>query len=65
VIQCKAFQPKRENILGVYRLAFTCYPEVDEHEFATAYVKHVATTGNKPDVFDAIHSFWKTGKVTP
>lgn len=49
--------------MAVYRTAFSFYPEVDEHEFATAYVKHVATTGLKPDVFDAIDSFWKTGKV--
>lgn len=50
--------------MAVYRLAFDCRPDVDEHEFATAYVNHVAKTGEKPDVFDAIYNFGKTGKVT-
>lgn len=64
MIACKIFRPSLEGALAVYRLAFDCYPEVDEHEFATAYVKHVDITGLKPDVFDAIDCFWKTGKVT-
>lgn len=62
-MSCKTLRPSKEGALAVYRLAFDCYPEVDEHEFATAYVKHVDTTGLKPDVFDAIYNFGKTGKV--
>jgi hypothetical protein len=60
---CRVIRPTSEAALAVYRVAFDLYPEVDEHEFAEAYVKHVHITGHKPDVFDAIDSFWKTGKV--
>lgn len=63
MIACKTFRPSLEGALAVYRLAFDCYPEVDEHEFATAYVKHVDITGLKPDVFDAIHNFYKHGVI--
>lgn len=64
MISCKSLRPSLEGALAVYRLAFDCRPDVDEHEFATAYVNHVAETGHKPDVFEAIYNFSKTGKVT-
>lgn len=35
----------------------------DPHAFATAYVNHVATTGDKPPVAMAAMTFELTGKV--
>lgn len=52
-----------EGILGLYRTIFEAYPQVDEHEFATAYVNHVASTGQRPNVWDAIEKFYWDGVV--
>lgn len=52
-----------EGILVFYRSVFDMYPMVDEHEFATAYVNHVAKTGERPDVWDAIDDFSMFGVV--
>lgn len=52
-----------EGILGFYRVVLDSYPQVDPHEFATAYVNHVAKTGKKPPVWDAIDYFYTFGKV--
>lgn len=35
----------------------------DPHEFATAYVDHVATTGERPPVVMAAYRFAKTGRI--
>lgn len=63
MIACKTYTPHTEVMAGLYSLFFDMYPEMDPHEFATAYVNHVDKTGHKPEVWDAMESFWKTGKV--
>lgn len=52
-----------EAALEAYRMIFDKYPQVDEHEFATAYVNHVATTGSKPNVWDSIERFALEGVI--
>lgn len=39
------------------------YPQVDPHEFATAYVNHVEETGKRPDIWSAIDWFYTFGVV--
>jgi hypothetical protein len=36
----------------------------DPHAFATAYVNHVAVTGEKPSLANAAYLFETTGKVS-
>lgn len=46
-----------------YRNVFNTYPQVDEHEFATAFVNYVERTGRTPGVWAAIVNFVKTGEI--
>jgi hypothetical protein len=52
-----------EGILTLLRAVFDAWPGVDEHEFATAYVNHVAETGERPNVHEAIKHFYWDGVV--
>ena len=63
MIQCKVLRPSHYAMTEVYAFMFEMYPEMDPHEFATAYVNHVAKTGHKPEVWNSMECFWKTGKV--
>lgn len=63
---CKTYTPKTHWGSGLedyFRRIFELHPQVDEHEFATAYVNHVDETGQTPSVWYAMESFVKTGKV--
>lgn len=46
-----------------FRRVFDLYPQVDEHEFATAYVNHVAETGDTPSVWYAMENFAGKGVI--
>ena len=52
-----------QGILEFYRVVLESYPQVDPHEFATAYVNHVEKTGNRPGVSDAIYRFCAFGEI--
>lgn len=45
------------------REVLECFPEVDPHEFATAYVNYVELTGRKPGIWYSIDMFAKQGVI--
>lgn len=46
-----------------FREVFNLHPEVDEHEFATAYVNFVEETGLRPGVWAAMERFALDGVI--
>lgn len=51
------------NTESFIREIFDIYPQVDPHEFATAYVNYVEATGRKPGIWAAMDQFALEGVI--